>query len=384
VPEIDAGVEPQPLRGGGYSTALFPGGYCTNGSIGSGMSSCDPAADTCGACSSCRALSGGSDPVYACLEDCAVSVFDNGGCRPGYQCDPVSASCQTGCSSDADCNRVRLDGGSVTTIAGGPGTCNMATARCQHPGAAGSNTGDACVNDFDCPSNQQCIFGTGPAGASMGWPGGYCSHAECEVVGFECPSDAVCSGRDPELLLDEPRCLVPCTFMGEAATAALFQGSAGHGIECRTGYSCVWNGTGLVGTPGSGTCQPGNYNGVTTANWGASCTNDSQCYSPFGMGRCFGEPGRPHFCTWLDCTIGLTAGPICDAAVTAVCAPISADGAIEGCVKRCTSATECNAGQGCVVGGGGRICVNFCRSALDCRSGQTCSIPAGETTGSCI
>ena len=381
IPELNLSSNPDDLRGGGVTDALFSGGYCSSGRPGPGVSVCDPAADDCGACSSCLSVNKTGAPIYACLQDCSVNVFDNGGCRPGYQCDPVTAACIEGCTTNAQCNRVRLADGSVTTIVDGTGVCNTATSRCEHMQAPGSHTGDACPDDFSCPTNQQCVFAIDGASSSVSWPGGYCSRTACEVTGFSCPGDAVCTGRSPGLTLDQPRCLHPCTFMGESGNATLRVGVNGHGVECRAGYSCSWDGTSIVGTPSSGSCQPGNYNAVASANYGASCTNDSQCYSPYGLGRCFGEPGAPHFCTLLDCTIQETVGTACG---SNVCAPISSDGRIEGCVKSCTSATDCNANQGCVVGGGSRICVNYCHSGLDCRSGQTCSIPAGETAGTCI
>jgi len=346
-----------------------------------GASACDPAADDCGACSSCQRVNESGPAAYACLEDCAVSPSTSGGCRPGYQCDPSSASCRDGCTSDADCNRTRLSDGSVATIPGGTGACNLTTARCSHPGAAASSTGDACANDFECPADEQCIFGVDAGTASTGWSGGYCTRAECEVTGFACPADATCTGRHPGQELDRPRCLKPCTFLAEIVDDALRVGPTGHGAECRVGYACVWDGVGMVGATGSGTCQPGNYNAVAVANFGAACTDDNQCYSPFGAGRCFGDVSGPRFCTLLDCTIGLTAGPACG---SKACASISPDGTVDGCAQQCLTADGCNAGQGCVVGGGSRVCVNFCRGDMDCRSGETCSIAAGESTGSCI
>ncbi|NOY92249.1 MAG: hypothetical protein GXP55_13730, partial [Deltaproteobacteria bacterium] len=374
VTPVDTSVQPMPLAGGGYANVVFPGGYCMTGLFTSG-STCDPTdPSACGACASCQLMKD-SPPIYVCLEDCRVSPFDNGGCRPGYQCDPVSGSCRTGCSSNVDCNRVRLADGRVTIISGGTGVCNPATARCAHPAGPSSSTGDACSNDFECPSNEQCLF----SNSAVSFPGGYCTRAECEVPGFACPGGDICTSRNAAGDLDGARCLRACTFLGEIADASLRLGVNGHGVGCRAGYACMWDGAGVVGAPGSGSCMPGNYNARASNNVGAACSSDGECYSPFGHGRCFGQPGRPHFCTVVDCSVLEASTSVCGAGA---CAPLSAD--VDGCAKTCTTANNCLPGQGCVVGGGGRVCVNFCRGSLDCRSGQTCSIPTGETTGTCI
>jgi len=402
------------LPGGGTSvpTTSWGGGYCSP-SINPSSGAVDPACDfnnptdpACGACGRCVNAGG----VGVCLADCAPSITDNGGCRSGYDCNLTLEACLPGCGSDEECRVVRQESNGVAGIqapndctgdsarptaaqvcggvdsnfdhlvydASSASVCDMATYRCKNPGTAGAEAGITCTQNDQCEADGRCIDE-----ASFAWPGGYCTKFGCDLAGNGCAGAGVCQSRRVGVAV----CLESCTVAAGATTgnqAAWLTNTGG----CRSGYACEWNGVGAAGSPNGG-CAAGNFNAVTTNNVGASCTSNADCWSPFGKGQCVppaadGTGFIGGYCTVVDCDAPGTPSNVCGA--TGTCANLFSDAT--GCMRSCTSATQCRGGYACVDVDGdaatvGSVCTGNCTADAECRTGQTCNIPAGTTFGAC-
>jgi hypothetical protein len=137
----------------------------------------------------------------------------------------------------------------------------------------------------------------------------------------------------------------------------------------------------------NGGCVPGNYNAVRTPNVGASCVDESTCYSPYGAGQCrdFGAGGH---CTLFDCLAPGVPADVCGTG--ALCAMVSGSDTTF-CAQTCTSASQCNPGNGCwdtsvagIATGGSRVCFPGCLDTADCRAGETCVGASMTMIGSCV
>ena len=374
MPEIEIGY----ATDAGVMTVMWPGGYCTPSPVAyiDAPGACDPGHETsCGACGTCLFVGQqmGRD-LTACLRRCTGSLTEQTCPQPTQECVLGFDVCWDGCVSDEECAVTFLDGRLVYDVAG-MWTCNPVTRHCEHPGVATASAGDPCVKSSDCERNGRCLSGGGGEGR---WPGGYCVKDGCLVEGNSCASDGVCQERRIGMDL----CLGPCNFAQDPMTDRL--GAGGHGADCRPGYMCVWNGVDPSGTPGNGACVPGNYNEVTTPNTGAPCTDDAQCYSPFGAGLCLdtGEWSPAGYCTIFDC--GAPAMPPDLCGPDTQCALLFED--ITACLSNCSTADDCTVGYACVqhtMDDPSRFCLPTCRADADCRTGETCDIPPFEMTGRC-
>ena len=248
-----------------------------------------------------------------------------------------------------------------------------------------ATAGDTCTKDSECEPNGDCLSA---AATEDGWPGGYCIKFGCMLPGRECAGDAVCQERRVGVDL----CLAGCEVAAEddeANADELRLGLAGHNPDCREGYSCVWDGIGAEGVANNGACLPGNYNEVTEANVGTTCTEETSCYSPYGQGVCLNnEFWGDGYCTMFDCNAPGMPTDVCGAG--AQCATFVED--VAACFQNCTSADECNDGLGCydttmlgiTVSAGTKICFPGCLAAADCRTGETCNRPDPMGLGDCV
>jgi hypothetical protein len=372
---------------------LWRGGYCTPSPVGfvGDPGSCDPADDTaCGACASCLNVgeSMGRD-LSVCLRDCVQSVSNRGGCTVGNACLLGTGVCFPGCSSNDECRvqrrdtngNGRIDPYDPSTNPGGDrlvydastnARCGTTTSRCHHDGVSGAVAGIACTHDFVCERDGDCV---------TAWPGGYCTKFGCHVAGNACAgSGSVCQERRIGISM----CLDGCTVAGEPIADRL--GTSGRGLGCRPGYSCVWDGVSGAGVANNGGCVPGNYNAVAVENVGATCTDDAQCYSPFGAGLCIsgGVWSPSNYCTILDCAAPGMPPSVCG--TSNQCVTLYGD--VTACLENCTSASGCNPGHACVdydgIAATPRVCFPVCTATADCRSGETCSIPSGSMSGTCV
>ena len=263
--------------------------------------------------------------------------------------------------------------------------CSAKTGRCEHP-AGPQAPGASCARDDDCEADGICITdGSGPAGQFF--PGGFCSKVGCDIAGRECQGGSVCEALRPWLNESEtnPICLARCTVGAESADLQL--GTNGHGEGCRTGYRCHYNGG--QGAE-SGVCVGGNYNAVTKNDIGTACQLNSDCYSPFGLGRCltYGLPNNASsggICTILDCNVPGLPKDLCgtgNACVAspgdqALLCPTTAQG--QRLPERASPASTTTATPTFP-----RICYPICEADVDCRTSEHCKLFAGQTYGQCV
>ncbi|NOY94451.1 MAG: hypothetical protein GXP55_25015, partial [Deltaproteobacteria bacterium] len=325
-------IDNGPDGGISFPSTVWAGGYCSPNFDGTRfMPSCDVnnADDPiCGDCATC-VNGGGTPPTGICLASCTASITDNGTCRDGYDCNLSVEACFPGCGSDDECKTTRQNTNGIDGIqtpsdctgdatrpaamqkcggdamnfdhlvydAASTATCDPETFRCNNPGTAGAQGGDTCTNDSMCEANGRCL----DESSFSDWVGGSCVKFRCDLAGNECAGDAVCQDRRIGVFL----CLAGCT-VGDGATAADKAAWLTNRGGCREGYACTWNGVGGAGTANNGACVPGNFNDVTTNNIGAACTENTDCWSPFGQGLCLkpaddGTGFRGGYCTMLDC-----------------------------------------------------------------------------------
>ncbi|MFW5920823.1 MAG: hypothetical protein ACOCUS_03195 [Polyangiales bacterium] len=377
---------------------LFPDGYCMPRVPASGATeTCDTEdPEACGDCASCLDL-GGDPPLTMCLDDCVPNATDNSDCRDGYSCLLGAGVCFGGCMNDDVCNISRQDTDgdgdiSQTDDENGDGlpddelvydtemdaTCNLDTYRCEHPGTEGAEAGDECEFDRECEEDGRCLS---EASTEGDFPGGYCAKDGCDIDGIDCAGDGVCQSRR----VGSAMCLEGC----EVASGDWTEGDHASYTDvtggCREGYACNWNGDDSAGTPNNGACLPGNFNDVTEPNVGEACTEDSECYSPFGTGLCLtGDVWGDGYCSTIDC--GAPGVPTDVCGTDAQCLPVGEDD-LTWCLKNCESADDCGGGLGCADYDGDpdtpKVCFPGCTSDEDCRSDETCEIPAGEMAGTC-
>lgn len=323
------------------------GGYCVPALPTAGApEACtldDPS--TCPSCATCVDAGGGAT---LCLQACTPAATGLGGCRAGYTCDFGSASCWPGCGSDDECHVYREDtngdgvieapaagGTAVDRLVWDPAagiTCNATTGRCEHRDG-GVRAGQPCTRSSQCEVGGTCI---------AAWPGGgYCSKFGCDVAGISCTAPSVCQERRIGLAI----CGTGCTVGAEASMPSLRLGATGHGVGCRAGYACVWDGVDGVGVPNNGLCIPGEYNSRTINNVGDACTTDADCFSPFGYGACIFAPTGS--CSILDCAAPGIPADVCGAG--RVCAGGFPDN-LAICLESCTTSTTCATGYTCQDG----------------------------------
>ncbi len=375
-------------------TTSFAGGYCTFlAPIDSG--GCDPDdEESCGGVDCARCLSAGQTstgvPITLCAPTCTPSLTTNP-CRDTYQCALGTNVCLPGCGSDLECQVRRADTNGDGVIDPYDATdnpegdrlkcetevrayCDMATGRCRHEGIPGAQAGDPCTDDFECEADGECLV---DRGADGGFPGGYCIKRGCDLAGNECAGEGKCQERG----FGFPACLAPC----EVAATDTADDPFAPSRDCRAGYTCFWDGTSGASTT-NGACIPANDNDVRTPNIGASCANESECYSPFGLGQCR-DFGAGDHCTLFDCAAPGMPADVCGDA--AVCAPVS--GSVTSiCIATCESAADCREGNGCwdtsVAGidtGGATVCFPGCLEDGHCLPTQRCVGASMTSVGQC-
>jgi hypothetical protein len=376
--DLEAGDPRLPLPS--VPIGFAPGGQCTDG--------CDPAAmaDSCPACSTCTSSIGGSslfgavgisaqtfdiaDPPLTddtntgiCRADCTFDPDTNGGCQPGYTCDPTENVCLEACTADAQCNLdwgvTRRDG--LVAVVEGTATCNTTTGRCEWEPPAAAAFGTECDSDRDCPADiGACIFGR-------------CTSWQCNLPDasgsapqFPCAEGAVCvqfPGNDPAL------CVATCEtpndcFAGQACIEFFSDGSRACWGICTADADCQSTQRCRIGgftNPDLGSCQdfctPG----------GSDCAEDEACVQ--AEGQTYG------FCQERGAICTADADCLADEA----CEWLGNDG-LARCVPGCADDTGCAEGSFCRIQAGGQTCAEDgdCNSG-DC-VGTTC---APSTLGVC-
>jgi hypothetical protein len=379
------------------------------------------ATDPCGDCSSCSGLAAGTitgipydvaadgTVLGFCRPDCTPTATDNGGCREGYTCDLNSATCVEACISDMQCKfgleDADGDGGVDIVFLGNdyPATCNLTTGRCETEGTATAGPGDACADVLDCEDNGYCITGDDV-------PAGFCTRFGCQYEGFECQTGAVCDLRT--FGAGYSACLPGCSVGTE--TEEQRTGAAdGQGNGCELGQACLWDGSSAPDAAVNGGCFPAEYNDITASTVGNACQTSADCYSPFGLGRCFFRNGEANgdtsdgsevpsgICVVADCAtfmdsagatvegilpgVGDAAGShrICAEANNELCVRFSGEDEPVStyCLQECTNASECPTGYGCTnlntAANPLVVCWPYCSTTSECRTGQSCLDDAG-------
>jgi hypothetical protein len=397
--EIKDLITPSGAPEGQVDVSLFPGGSCTPVPLAAydptTGKSCDPlqprGSQGCGLDGACLVESVQGKTLVGCRKACEPSATVSGCQRAGYTCDFGERACIEGCRTDTECRLVAVDAnrdgvpdGSMYDRAS-RATCDIKTARCTHP-AGSQASGGSCTGDDDCTADSLCIS-DGSSLAGQRFPGGYCTKLGCDVKGRECDgTNSVCEPLRPALDFSatDPLCLTRCAVGAEPAD--LQRGPSGHGVGCRTGYRCAYNGGSGAQ---SGVCVGGEYNGVTTNNIGAGCNADSECFSAFGFGRClrYALPenlSSPGICTLLECNAPGLPKDLCGAGNE--CVGSTADQAL--CEHNCASASECPAGFACSDDDGipatSRVCYPVCEANADCRANERCKLFATFMVGQCV
>ncbi len=411
-------------------TPRFPGGYCTTSwpEEGATLEQCNvrsSALDSvCGDCAVCIDIFGSDTEENTesfvpgfCARRCSPSLTSNE-CRSGYECLLTEEACFIGCQSHDECRIRREETNGIPGIqtpsdcgtepaactpsdCGDPSparpeacatpelnfdglaydtasaaTCDPATSRCVNrpstPTAAG---GDPCTEDSDCEPGGRCIAESDDGS----WVGGTCTKDRCDLPGNECANGGVCDRNS----LGYFACFEGCT-VGGFDTASDPSSWVGEGVAqstCRDGYGCYWSGLAPGGEAANGVCLPLEYNpAVTTPNVGAPCTEDANCFSPFGLGFCLLEPGLSEgHCSVSNCAAPwFTEGPPADQNICgdgALCVSLDeGDPTFALCLQECSMAEDCGAGLGCVeLAPDRRGCWFACDTSADCRLGERCT-----------
>jgi hypothetical protein len=256
------------------------------------------------------------------------------------------------------------------------GTCNLATSRCEYTGDSSASAGDTCDRPEDCELGGTCLRDI------QGYPDGYCIKDRCDLAGNACANDGACVTG----VFGPPTCAVACKI-GEGAVEGEPATYLDNGQGCREGYTCIWDGIGGVDDETNGGCSPGVFNDVTTDNIGDACTEDEDCYSPFGLAECLdGPPGQDGQCIIQDCAAPGLPSDVCGD--DARCTQIGTND--YACMVRCLTAADCRAGYACADFDGSaatatdRVCWADCVGAGECRAGERCVAPIGRTTRFCV
>jgi hypothetical protein len=374
-----------------HFSSLTANGLCSKG--------CTVGSDDCGPCGKCTATSFvgrylvpmADDPKQGvCTLRCTPSLDNRGGCHEGYTCAPGEV-CLNACTSDQQCKVVAEDSNGdnaveLTLDSASETYCNLETGLCDHPGGA---VGDSCKLSTDCKAYSQCMTND-----TIG--DGICVREYCsgdQALG--CAVSQVCNVRMADLMdLEEEQlgsmCLPGCKVGQE--TKSLRIGLESHGEGCPIGFACLWDGVSKSDDPINGGCfATPSHNSIAASNLGASCKNDNECYSPWGLGVCrFSKinRGKPGMCVVGECSNypggspfdGILPGvaselPICPAGQGSCVIESEAGKApATTCFRSCASASDCATGLACAspFENGPRICWHNCSKNDECRQGSAC------------
>jgi hypothetical protein len=398
--EIAGSIPVSGATGNMIDRSLFVGGSCTPKTLapydseGACDSSLPQAAGGCGPKGRCVLESLNDDTYAACRAACEPSATTSGCSREGYTCDFGVHACIEGCRSDDECRVIAKDtnnDGAADALAvdtNSEAFCDKKTFRCAHPGTAKVETGHACARVDDCGANDECLSGESVAGG-LDFPDGYCTTLGCDVKGRECNGQgAVCAPLRPILASgsDTSLCLMSCKVGAEPEELRV--GANGHGLGCREGYRCHYNGGDGAD---DGVCVGGLYNDVKTNNGGKACKSNAECYSPYGMGACLQYSATEAriqaptgTCTILDCNAPGIPDDICG--VGSECIAFASD--VTFCIKNCSTAAECAAGYACTDDDADpstpSVCFPACVKNSDCRTSERCQIAANADAGRCV
>ncbi|MCG8555429.1 MAG: hypothetical protein MJD61_09115 [Proteobacteria bacterium] len=385
-PMIPACGEPVPAETG-FEFPVFQGGLCTQ--------ECNPDnSDACGPCAVCTNLFLlGSEPLGTrdsrCRPVCTPSLTGRGGCPEGYACS-IYGVCLNACTQGSNACKITgrdldRDGRAELVLDPSlPSICDSATGLCSTPMA---KPGDPCQADSECAPYSLCMVDREGQGR--------CVSGGChEELGLACAPGEICDQR----LHPAGICLKECTLGAEAMSLQL--GVGGHGQGCAASEACRWTAAGDPSMPllaaRHGSCQPANYNDVQAPNIGAPCTQDSECYSPYGLGVCwFRSPrvAQSGYCAVIDCASGnsidgilpgLAADrPVCPESDGLCVVRANRDNEPIGtiCLKTCADPSDCLAGYGCVQLSSEpspKLCLLECNSDADCHMGASCLNPDGN------
>lgn len=370
-----------------------PGGSCVH--------LCDPASTTnqCSAGAKCVRYPQGS-MTGLCFPTCATSAD----CPRGRACNARDGTCQTLCTSNAECSS---------------GNCNLYSGECNPAGLAtpGGGLMAPCSRGADCKS-LACSLVVGRC------------LTLCRLSKPACPEGGVCVADDGfNLSNDVGTCVPPCAAGGTCAEPGL----ACRAVLPRPINACgPATGTGcLGGRSGELDTQPCNC--AADCGLGSGCAREALSGFPHGAclrycrpgdGRCapgfqcLGATGtQPGFCqktctTDADCPASRvcsrdgaqnatgTCEPLCQSDAecqgghcnlqTALCQPDAPGKAVVGAA--CTAASECQSGY-CRrltpagdAGVGASVCTVVCdRRKQVCPTGTTCTDDGdGDNAGLCL
>lgn len=255
------------------------------------------------------------------------------------------------CFEDSECdNGVVCDGleqcaGFFTlTCQGGPVPCDVC-----------DSVADMCVDcDFE-PDHPLCPWRPPDAGTPLD---AMVEAGPCD--GVTCDLDEQCAVFRGEPAACYPRCPV-------GQERDLHLGPRGRGERCPEASACY--SVGDPAEPERGICAPGNYNPVTEPNVGAPCTDDAECFSPYGRGRCANLDTRPiGVCEVTDCAGERELWPGVRTRFDVCPAPAICDTADHTCRAQCAAADQCPVGHACAVG----RCVATCTRTHQCRGNERC------------
>ncbi len=422
---LDIGGDRDPvdgLPGGGNSvpgSVIFDNGFCTLDPPFEAGPDCRETAGLCGECMSCVTAFGAG----GCYLNCDPAEAGNDICPDAWDCVPLNAGggiCFDGCATDtdcfgaaiireetngvpgiqslADCEEIPSPCGfagpdQLVFIPSGMPTCNLDTFECEVQGDPTAEAGDPCLGDVQCEDGGDCQ--TENSVELVGgeeliiFEGGYCFGPECRSDD-DCNGDGVCGGdRTGDFLTGgADRCLERCDLTVGVDVSDPVSWLTGRG-GCDEGYKCLSDGNGA--SPELGVCVPDRVDpfsdngaitqafgaGPTTNNVGADCTQDDECFHPFGYGDCnVGLNGRDGICV-------IEEAGILEAVGFDVCGEGPADGTIvvgvggarqQECLRTCVTADDCPSAFGCLdVGGGVNACLAVgCADSSECASDEEC------------
>jgi hypothetical protein len=373
---------------------------------------CDLGATTdgCGACATCsgtltqnafvNALGGagltfGADALYAnsglCRLSCTFDPATRGDeCVGSTTCDAFGETCVEECTSDAEC-RMQLGitfAGEIVTVVddASPASCNAATGRCEVPGDASAQVGDACDSGNDCAP-----------GAGVCLRGGLCAELGC-TAGSCGGGSGVCLGVNENQTI----CLAGCNTVADCSpgNACQMLGAAVGGFmgyclgaceddsECAATETCT-DTVDAMGAVVGGACVPRCTAPGEVGAASGGCATDEFCARDHD-GAAYGYCRIANQFCGAGNTVNLAAASD-DCSSGAVCDELLAMGGGPGfggrdvvgdghCVSACVVDADCTtAGTTCVTSGAyAGLCRQACDGSVPCPTGQICDVGEGR------